>query len=475
MTLFVFLFFTIGVTGLIGFLAAKKSQKSGEDYFLASQGMSPYLLAFSSSASKYSGFMFIGLMSVAYTSGTAVIWLAAGILFGYLLVYAPVVIKLQKINTGGWALSIGELVTFWQGENRIWTRRLIGGLTLFFFTIYAAAQLRSGGKILQSFFDQPAYIGILLSSIIILFYCWSGGIRASIWTDCFQSLTMVVSLILIIATMVIKAGGVTPLITQFIEIGQPGSPEVTLIPQNLSIGGPSGFILFLLGSLSIGICALGNPHIVIRAMSLKTAKDAQKFIITNYLFELLFVPLFVIVGLLTRVILVDTNVTDSELSLIWSAEKILSPITLGIFISGFFSSALSTADSQIISCSSSLVRDLPEPPKDSFMLAKIGTVFITVLATLVAIFAKGSIFSLVIFAYSGLGVSIGSILILRLLNLNLPEWGVILMSLSGFATVIIWTQLGLNSMVNQSLPGWIVTFLIFIAVYTFQKIWTKTT
>ncbi len=105
------------------------------------------------------------------------------LLLGHFLVYALTVYHLQYMNSSGWALSIGELLTFWNGENRVLLRRFIGLLTLFFLSFYAAAQLKAGGMALEVALGQPLYVGILLSTAIILFYCWSGGIRASIWTD----------------------------------------------------------------------------------------------------------------------------------------------------------------------------------------------------------------------------------------------------------------------------------------------------
>ena len=469
MILLSFFFFLFGVTGIVGFLALRKSRKSGADYFLASQSISPYFLALSSSASKFSGFMFIGFMGAAYLKGLLAVWLGVGLLLGALLVYAPVVFQLQKINVGGWALSVGELVTFWRGENRIWLRRLVGALTLFFFIIYAAAQLKSGGKIFEAVFNQPNYVGVFLSTMIILFYCWSGGIRASIWTDAAQVVMMTLSLLLILVMTIAKEGGITHFIARFVETAS--SPEqITFFPQNVSFGGTFGWLLFFLGAVAIGASTLGNPHIVIRAMALAKPEDAKKFIITNYIFEVFFVFLIISVGLCTRVILKDLAVPfDPEQSLILSSKEILPPIAIGFFLAGAFSSALSTADSQIISCSSSLMRDLPEPPKDSYFLAKLGTVCVTILATIVALFAQGNVFSLVEFAFTGLGASIGSVLVLRLLNINISEWGAILVAISGGATVVAWGFLGWNHYINKGLAGFIIAFLTFVIVKIYLK------
>lgn len=467
-----FVFFLLGISSVIGFLASRKSQKSEADYFLAGQNVSPYTLAFSSCASKYSGFFFAGFMGAAYTSGTLVIWLAMGLLLGHFLTYGFIVSRIQHINSGGWALSIAELISFWHGENRVWLRRLIGLLTLFFLSFYAAAQLKAGGKALGVALGQPLYVGVFLSTVIILFYCWSGGIRASIWTDVAQIIAMTLSMLLILVITVIREGGIINLFNSFIATA-PGTDQVALIPQNLSIGGMPGWLLFFLGSLAFGVCTIGQPHIIIRAMAIQKPEDTKKFIFTNYILETIFVVISIMVGLSTRVILKDASSFDAELSLFLSAMQMLPGVLVGFILAGAFSSTLSTADSQILSCSASLMRDFPEPPNESLIMAKVGTVGIALLATIIALFGGGTIFSLVIFAFSGLGASIGSVLVLRLFNCSISEWGAIAVALTGGGTVVVWRLLELRDYIHESFPGFVMAFLVYLIIRGLTKVFAE--
>ena len=75
-------------------MAARKSKRSEGDYFLASQDVSPYVLALSGSASKFSGFMFAGFMGAAYGGGTMVIWLALGLAVGAFVAYWLTIFRL---------------------------------------------------------------------------------------------------------------------------------------------------------------------------------------------------------------------------------------------------------------------------------------------------------------------------------------------------------------------------------------------
>ena len=205
-------------------------------------------------------------------------------------------------------------------------------------------------------------------------------------------------------------------------------------------------------------------------MALKSAQDTKKFIIANYTFEALFIILFTLVGLSTRVILQDMSAFEPELALFLSAKEMLPPLAVGFVLAGAFSSTLSTADSQILSCSASLMRDLPEPPKQSLFQAKAGTVGVACAATLLALFAEQNIFSLVAFAYAGLGASIGSVLVLRLLNDSISEWGAFLVALVGGTTVIAWNMLGLNSYINESVPGFSAALLVYLGCKAVSKL-----
>lgn len=463
-----FLLFFVGVTVPIGIWASRKSRGSETDYFLANQTISPYVLALSSAASGYSGFMFTAFMGVAYTQGLGVIWYSIGLLSGYFSVYALITTRLQAMNIGGWALSIAELITFWHGENRFWLRRFIGFITLFFLCFYAAAQLKTCGKSLEVALGYSPLVGVGLSVAAIAFYCWSGGIRASMWTDVVQSLLMILSVVVILAMTVVESGGAANLVERFAQTATDAN-QTAWFPQNMSIGGFSGLALFLLGYCTVGCCVIGQPHILIRAMAVKEGGDIKKFVRACYGFEAFFSILFTLAGLCTRVILQDVDEFDPELALLLSSREMLPAVATGFVLAGVFSAALSTADSQILSCSASLMRDMPEPPSDSLWGAKIGTLSVTAAAALLALFAGDNIFTLVIFAYTGLGVSIGGLIILRIVNANISETGAIATSAVGFLTVVAWDKLGLGDYAAASLPGFAMFFLTFFAGRRFLR------
>ena len=66
--------------------------------------------------------------------------------------------------------------------------------------------------------------------------------------------------------------------------------------------------------------------------------------------------------------------------------------------------------------------------------------------------AEQDIFSLVAFAYTGLGASIGSVLVLRLLNDTISERGALLVALVGGTTVVVWNMLDLARTSTRAFP-----------------------
>ena len=49
-------------------------------------------------------------------------------------------------------------------------------------------QLNAGSKALAALFDWEPSVGAFVGAIMVVIYCFAGGIRASIWTMLFNQL-----------------------------------------------------------------------------------------------------------------------------------------------------------------------------------------------------------------------------------------------------------------------------------------------
>ena len=69
------------VVVVIGFLYAKKSNQSAENYFLGGRGLGPWLTALSAEASDMSGWLLMGLPGLAYFCGASdAMWTALSLI-----------------------------------------------------------------------------------------------------------------------------------------------------------------------------------------------------------------------------------------------------------------------------------------------------------------------------------------------------------------------------------------------------------
>ena len=257
-----FIAFVLLFTG-VGIYSATKKQNTTSDYLLASRNVNPWLTALSSMATGQSGLLFVGQVGFAYTIGISVIWLVIGWAIGDYLAWLLVFGKLREIS----AANSCETVSAFLGENNQKGRLIVltsAIITISFLGAYAAAQLVAGSKALEVMFGWPDFVGIVIGAILVVIYCFSGGIRASIWTDTVQGIIMIGSLAILFVVSLANCGGFGQFWTKLGNIDQ---DLVSFSPSNL----PWGFLPFFIGWIAAGFGVVGQPHILIRAMAIDSA------------------------------------------------------------------------------------------------------------------------------------------------------------------------------------------------------------
>ena len=200
-----FFFFLLCFLG-VGIYASTRKKDTTDDYLVASRGVNPWLIALSAVSTNNSGFMFVGLIGSTYSEGFSSMWLMAGWVLGdYLGWLSGVPQRLRVRSEALGALTIPSFLGNGLTKGRMVT--LTGGvITLVFLGIYAAAQLTAGSKALHVLFGWNHSVGAILGAVIVMVYCFAGGIRASIWTDAVQSVVMIVAMVLLFVVAVVHCG-----------------------------------------------------------------------------------------------------------------------------------------------------------------------------------------------------------------------------------------------------------------------------
>ncbi|MDJ0573924.1 MAG: hypothetical protein QNJ65_01995 [Xenococcaceae cyanobacterium MO_234.B1] len=99
---------------------------------------------------------------------------------------------------------------------------------------------------------------------------------------------------------------------------------------------------------------------------------------------------------------------------------------------------MSTADSQILSCSAALTQDIFPNIAGSYKLAKVGTLTVTARVLAIALTGDNNVFALVTFSWSALASGLGPLLVLRVGRRALNLSTAIAMMVTGIATALIW-------------------------------------
>lgn len=444
---------------LIGLSSAWRSRGTKEDYYLASSSVRPWLVGLSAVATNNSGYMFIGVIGYTYATGLASIWLMIGWIAGDFIASLYVHQQLRRATCESGEVSYAGVLSNWYGQKHSSLERLIGIISLLFLLIYASAQLVAGGKALHVLLGWPLWSGAIAGALLVGLYCVAGGIRASIWTDAAQSIVMIFAMAILLFVALMNLGGPFNAIEQMQSV----DGYMDWLPKDLVVTGWVGGTLFIASWLFAGLSVIGQPHIMVRFMTLNNLESMRQARAWYYLSFTLFYCMATGVGLLSRVYLSDAGSFDAEVALPLMAQQLLPPVLVGLILAGIFAATMSTADSLVLSCSASITHDILPHKIENTWLLKLTTVMITGVALLLALGNNQSVFNMVIMAWSGLASAFAPLLIFLCFGKQPSQFVCITAVLAGFAVALVWRVAGLHEMVYEGLPGIIVgSFILWL-------------
>ncbi len=458
-----FLFFLL-LFASVGISSAWKSRGTKQDYYIASGAVKPWLVGLSAVATNNSGYMFIGVIGYTYATGLASIWLMIGWITGDFLASLYVHRRLNRATTMSGEVSYPGVLSNWYGQEHILLQRLAGLISLAFLFTYAGAQLVAGSKALNVLLDLPFWAGAVVAAILIGAYCLAGGIRASIWTDAAQSIVMIGAMSTLLFVAVFHLGGPTAAVEEMGKI----EGFLDWFPKELALPGLAGGLLFILGWLFAGMSVIGQPHVMVRFMSLDDTKNMRRAKLWYYLWFTFFYAAATAVGMLSRVYLVGSDF-DAELALPMLALEIMPEFFVGVILAGVFAATMSTADSLILSCSAAITHDILPHKNEKTWILKVTTVLITLVALGLALLNNQSVFNMVIMSWSGLASAFAPLLIVLCLGARPKEKHAIAAMIIGFMVALFWRLMGWHALVYEGLPGIIAGFLILVALPSIRK------
>ena len=451
---------------LVGSLSVLKKKNTSIDYLLANQEIKPWLAAISAIATSNSGYMFIGQIGFTYVYGLQSVWLMFGLIFGDFISSLFVHKNLRKKSQELKVVSYANLVSKWHGKNYKYVQLFGGVIILIFLSTYAAAQLNAGSKSMHILFGLDYRLGAIIGGVIVLLYCFSGGIRASIWTDAVQSLVMIIAMLLMVFFGIEKLGGFSSFINQLHEV----SPDyMKWFPSTNFSEFYIAPYMFIIGWFFSGLGVIGQPHVMVRFMSIDNTKNIPKTRIYYYTWYTLFYSLTILAAFVARLLIPETNNLDPELALPTLALNLLPEFFVGLVLAGIFAATMSTADSQILACTASITNDLLLNKKNNYFINKLVTLIVTVFVVTIAINDNKNVFNLVLMSWSTLACCFSPLLIVNSLQQKVSEFLSLMMMIIPLVTLLLWRYFGLSEFIYEVAPGIVSGILTFFFFKLFRK------
>ena len=459
---------------VVGFLTYRRN-KSHKDFFIAGRTLNPWVVAFSERASGESAWLLLGLPGAAYAAGLIEFWTALGCVLGIIFYWFAIAkdLRVESEKYNAFTLPTFLANRFEKGQSII--RILATFIIIFFFIFYLSAQFNGAGKILNVTFGINQTTGMIIGACVIVFYTMMGGFFAVAWTDLIQGIIMIGTLV------ILPLAGLSELLDN--EASTPVFKNL-LNEEGVSLisltGGKSGWAAaaLIISGLSWAFGYMGQPHLLTRFMSIK---NPEKIRISRRIAIAWVIPAFagaIVIGMVGAALYGQGKFDDIEKIMPYMAIQLLPAWVAGIFVSGSIAAMMSTADSQLLVISSSVIEDffhqtLGWDVGDGFLLkaSRAITIVIGIIGFTIAVTSDKLIFSMVSYAWAGLGSSFGPVLLLILKWKKVTYQGVIAGLLTGFLATVVWSEITiLDQWVSVRFAAFVISFF---AVFIVSKMTMK--
>lgn len=445
---------------VVGVLAGRGASRDQESYFLGGRTLGPWVAALSAGASSESGWLTLGLVGWAFTSGVSAYWILPGVLLGYLFNWTVLAGRLRSESERLGAITIPDYLSFRFGESdgkgggALPIVRLLSVMVILVaMWMYVGAQFAAAGKAFEAAFGIDYLVGVGLGAAIVLIYTVIGGFRSACWTDFIQALVMILALVIFPFWMLLDAGGVGFIQSSLAEVDD--GKLLGFWPEKTGMA----FLGFLFGSGALGINFgyPGQPHVLVRFLALRSRRDAIAGAVISITWGALVLAGAVTLGLLARSYTVTeaawTSGMSAELAagasdsgqtaLVLSANALLPGMLSGVVLAAVLAAICSTADSQLVVAASAAANDiysrLIRPGRSSSLVNRITVLILGVGAIGLVFDPDLNLFSFVlVYGWAILGAGFGPQVLLALYWKGATRAGAIAGIATGFAMALGW-------------------------------------
>lgn len=431
----VILVYFVGMFAL-GILGEQRT-KNTADYYVAGRQVNGF----------FSGFVY---MTSLVSAGALVGWVSQTWQWGVYFIYAGSAVTVatflcwwllgRKLCHSSRDLDLFTIPDFLEKRFESRTARLISSVLLIIFSIpLLVTQFTAIGILFNVTTGLSYKAAVICFGIIVFLYVSFGGYYAVVYTDVAQGILMLVGIITLLVASVRRVGPAPQL--QYAEIFPQGFVSW---PGEGSAITPMFFIAFILLTF---FGALGAPNYIRGFYSMRNNQAfRQGFTITISIVVVLEVGI-VLLGLFGRVIFPELDTADNIVY--YMIQSLLPPFLAGLALAGLSAAVMSTVDSLLIQCASTVENDiltktfhlnLSEHRRVS--IARVTVALIGAICVFWGLNPPEYLAFLMYPAWGALGLSFAWVFFLGLYWQRFNKAGAITAMLTSSVTFVAWSALG---------------------------------
>jgi len=338
----------LGLVLLIGLISHRLFRGTGEDYFLASRSIGPFILLMSLFGTHMTAFSMLGASAEAYRNGIGVF----GLMASSSALVVPVVFYFVGVRL--WALGKRHgYITQVQFFRDRWESDALG-LLLFVVLVmllipYLLIGIKGGGMTLSLITGGtvPEWIGSLAVGGVVMAYVTYGGLRGTAWANTFQTLVFMTLGALAFFWIVRDLGGLDA------ALGRVAEQRSDLLLRGDRIS-PIKQLSFTCIPLSVGMF----PHIFMHWLTARRAGTFRASIVGYPLcVAAVWIP-SVLLGLLGSVDVPGLEGPAASSILVRMIQGHAPELLAGLLAAGVFAAIMSSLDSQVLSLGTMFTQDI---------------------------------------------------------------------------------------------------------------------
>ena len=350
---------------LVGISWWKGRGNDSDGYFIGNRSSPWYIIAFGMIGDSLSGVTFISVPGKVGLENFHYLQIVLGYMVGYYVI-AKVLLPLY------YRLNLTSIYTYLRERFGAQSQHTGSFYFILSRTIGAAFRLFTSAIVLQLFlFDQlgvPFWVSVSIIIILILAYTLKGGIKTLIWTDTFQSLFLLLGVILTCVALISQMDW------SFTEAVSQISDSKYSQVFNWDSSSKLYFFKQFLSGMFIAIAMTGlDQNMMQKNLSVRTLPEAQKNILWFSVIVLIVNVIFVSLGALMYLYGSSKGITTPL-----KTDEFLPMLTLNhlgvfaaiVFLLGIIAATFSSADSVLTTLTTSLYIDMLHLDENETMNAK---------------------------------------------------------------------------------------------------------